>query len=176
MPRDVAAAMREVYRLRQEIKRERLLNQTLGRQLGEIQMAQEEAGIAGDAVYDRPALAMARRAKKDLTNAVHDLADLARDQGFGAAALKASTDLLDDLSLLSIAPPRGPAQAQRRSLVRRWLTHPGLLAQLVEDKPGRIYALKVFDELVSSAYSEPAFRRVFERSAEIHEAPERRHG
>ncbi len=167
-PKDLAAAMREIYRLRHEGERHVARERALARELADLQIDREAAGVTSGPIYDRPSLSDARKVAERIRKAVRGLAAAADEGGFGLASVKA-TEVLDDLALLSVAPVRGPIQAHRRDLARRFLTHPALLTQLVRRGPGRAYALKVFNELLSSAYSEPGFRRVFEKSAEIHE-------
>lgn len=168
-PKDLPAAMREIYRLRHELDRETSRTREVLRELTQVRMDRSAAGIAGDAVYGRRALADARKVRRDIRDAMLNLADTVEQHGFGAGAMKATTDAREDLALLGVDRPSGPTVAALRNFAQRWLTHPSLLSILAEDAPGRMEAQRMFNMLVSVAYSDSAYARIFEKSPEIRE-------
>lgn len=181
MPDPVEQLRLELSRLQEEnaslrhlAEEERNRRETALEELAQIRLEAETAGIAGSAVYGRPALAEARQAKRRLTDAIVDLVEMERTRGFGAVAVKGASDVLDDLALLGIAPVRGEIQSNRRDFVRRIFTNPGLLAVLSKDRPGRTYFAKFVLEQTSHAYSEPGFRRIFEKASERYDEGKKR--
>lgn len=181
MPEDLEQLRAELGKVTQErdslrrlSEEERNRREAALEELAQIRLEAEGAGIAGSAVYGRPALAEARQAKRRLTDAIVDLAEMEQRRGFGAVALKGASDVLDDLALLGIAPVRGEIQSNRRDFVRRIFTNPGLLAVLSKDRPGRTYFAKFVLEQTSHAYSEPGFRRIFEKASERYDEGKRK--
>ena len=171
----VAKLTQENASLRRTAEQERERRETALEELAQVQLETQAAGIAGSAVYGRPALAEARRVKRDLTDVIVDLADFTAANGFGSTAIKAASDVLDDLALLGVAPVRGEVQSRRRDFTRRVFTHPGLLGVLGKPLPGRTYFAKFVLEQAAQSYSEPGFRRVFEKASERYDdSPKRR--
>lgn len=169
LPKDLPAAIRELYAERHRADHEEKLRIEGERRIARMLDDAEGIGVSGDRAFGRPALSGARAVAKRLGAAIADLADAAEKDGIGAARLKAATDILPDLDLLSVGPPAGPIQAQRRDLVRRFFTHPALFSLIAEKRPGRQYAVTLLAERLSADFTGPTLRRVFDKSAEIHE-------
>ncbi len=172
VPQTLSAAMREIYRLRHDIETEQTRTKEALRELSHIRSNLSGAGVAGDRVYGRPALADARATRKAIRDMIIDAPDAAKRYGQGIATVKIVTDAREDLALLGVDRSRGPIQAALRDQARRCLTHPAWQSLLLEDAPGRITANLLFNELVSDSYSDLAYARIFERSPEIREGVE----
>ena len=173
IPPDLDSAMRENYRLRHELQTEQDRTKEALRELAHIRSNLSGAGVAGDRVYGRMALADARATRKAIRDAILNFPDAVRRGGRGVATVKVVTDAREDLALLGVDRSRGPIQAALRDQARRCLTHPAWQSLLLEDAPSRITANLLFSELVSDAYSDAAYARIFERSPEIREGGKR---
>ena len=176
VPHDLPSAMREIYRLRHILDTEQARTKEALRELSHFRSNLSGAGVAGDRVFGRMALADARATRKAIRDVILNFPDAAKRSGVGVAAVKAVTDAREDLALLGVDRSHGPIQAALRDQARRCLTHPAWQSLLLEDAPGRVTANLIFNELVSDAYSEPAYARIFERSPEIREGKDKSEG
>ena len=171
---ELAQQREDIVRLRKLNEEERTKREAALEELAQQRLDAESAGIAGDDVYHRPALAAARQVSRKLNDAIISLSGLEESRGFGAVSIKAASDVLDDLALIGVAPVRGEIQSRRRDFVRRCFTHPGLLAVLGKSRPGQTYFAKFVLEQKANAYSEPGFRRIFEKASERYETTTKR--
>lgn len=161
--------LQEISRLQRSERRAKERLKAALDQLGENELAQQEAGIAGDRALGRPALSEYRRLGRDFTDTLLQLPVIRRRAGLGAVRAKVATNLLQDLALLELEAPRGVLQVLEREKIRRFLVHPAFQRLISAEGPAADYARTLLQERVSEAYVRSGARRVFEKSTEHYE-------
>jgi hypothetical protein len=136
--------------------------------LKELAAARDEArslGVAGERVAGKPAVADFRRTWERFAGAVLRLPDTRRQEGMKGVRLVVASDLLADLYLLSLGPPRGVTEARERDRLRRVLETPSFLAVLSRDEPWADRLRVLFLSQVARTYFRPSVWRAYEEAS-----------
>jgi len=125
------------------------------------------AGIAGDAVAGKPALAQFRQKTwRKFSRAVTRLPLVLESKGWNYVRLVAATDLDADLYLLGVSEPAGPLIAQERDEIRRFIDHPARLANLCRPETWADALRADFLSNAARVYFRPSVPVIYERASE----------
>lgn len=124
-------------------------------------------GVAGDRVAGKKSVADLRTGTwRRFSNAVERLPIVRRSEGMREVRMRIASDLIPDLYLLGLEPPKGTVEARERDRLRRCLDHPAWQALLSRPDASADRLRILFLSQVARAYLRPSIYAVYENGSE----------
>lgn len=136
----------------------------------ELRAARETAakGVAGRSVAGKPALSDFRKETwRQFADAINRLPDVRRRDGIAGVRLYAATDLLPDLYLLGLTPPRSKAEAMERDRLRRFLDSRPFMAIMARPEPWADRLRELFLAQAARTFFRPSVWITYEKSSDM---------
>lgn len=158
-PADAAKAESEDARLRARVA-------VLTRRLAEAGDDAAFRGIALEQFAGRPALAKLRRAWTEFVAAVERLPDHRAAFGMAEVRARVAAELVPDLYLMGLTPPRSAGEAAERDQLRRYLDDPAFVAVMARPEPWASRLRTEFVSAVARTYLRVSVWRTFDRGTD----------
>jgi hypothetical protein len=137
--------------------------------LSEVAAARATAsrvGIAGESVGGKPALSKYRATWAEFADAVMNLPEVRRVDGWAKVRETVARDLAADLRLFELDAPRGRIEARRRDRLRRQLDSRAWLRCITTSEPWGATYRATFLQQVVRCYFRPSVWRIFEKASD----------